>query len=77
MCRVDWPSESKHALPTPTHSNHKKTPSSFAEASERQLGQRGMDRVRGTLIGKPEVSLKYFEEAFTSQHWMMRIYRFG
>jgi dolichyl-diphosphooligosaccharide--protein glycosyltransferase len=21
------------------------------------------------------VSLKYFEEVFTSQHWMMRIYR--
>lgn len=23
----------------------------------------------------PQVSLKYFEEVFTSQHWMMRIYR--
>jgi dolichyl-diphosphooligosaccharide--protein glycosyltransferase len=21
------------------------------------------------------VSLKYFEEVFTSQHWMMRVYR--
>ncbi|KAI8469243.1 MAG: Oligosaccharyl transferase STT3 subunit-domain-containing protein [Monoraphidium minutum] len=47
----------------------------FAEASERQFGQRGMDRVRGTTIGQLDVSLKYFEEVFTSQHWMMRIYR--
>jgi dolichyl-diphosphooligosaccharide--protein glycosyltransferase len=34
-----------------------------------------MDRVRGTLIGNFDVSLKYFEEVFSSQHWMMRIYR--
>jgi dolichyl-diphosphooligosaccharide--protein glycosyltransferase len=40
-------------------------------------GQRGMDRVRGTIIGKLDVTLKYFDEVFTSQHWMMRIYRCG
>lgn len=48
---------------------------SFATAAERQFGQRGLDRVRNAVIGKQEVSLKYFEEVFTSQHWMMRIYR--
>jgi dolichyl-diphosphooligosaccharide--protein glycosyltransferase len=31
--------------------------------------------VRQTVIGDTSVTLKYFEEVFTSQHWMMRIYR--
>jgi hypothetical protein len=35
----------------------------------------GYDRVRNSQIGKTEVPLKYFEEVFTSEHWMMRIYR--
>ncbi|MEW5316146.1 MAG: hypothetical protein WDW38_007532 [Sanguina aurantia] len=47
----------------------------FAEASERSIGTRGMDRVRNTVIGKLSVKLRYFEEVFTSEHWMMRIYR--
>ncbi|KAF6258860.1 Oligosaccharyl transferase STT3 subunit-domain-containing protein [Scenedesmus sp. NREL 46B-D3] len=47
----------------------------FAPASERQIGMRGYDRVRNTQIGKTDVPLKYFEEVFTSEHWMMRIYR--
>jgi hypothetical protein len=37
----------------------------------------GYDRVRNTQIGKTDVPLKYFEEVFTSEHWMMRIYRCG
>lgn len=41
----------------------------------RQMGQRGFDRVRNNVIGQLDVSLKYFEEVFTSQHWMMRIYK--
>jgi hypothetical protein len=48
---------------------------SFAPAAERQFGMHGYDRVRNTQIGKTEVPLKYFEEVFTSEHWMMRIYR--
>lgn len=39
-------------------------------------GQEAVDRVRQTAI--PNVSsikLHYFEEAFTSEHWMIRIYR--
>ena len=35
----------------------------------------GMDRVRGAEIGLKDFSLRYFEEVFTSQHWMMRVYR--
>ena len=50
---------------------------SFAPAAQRQFGMNGYDRVRNTQIGKTEVPLKYFEEVFTSEHWMMRIYRCG
>ncbi|KXZ54149.1 hypothetical protein GPECTOR_5g248 [Gonium pectorale] len=47
----------------------------FAEESALSTGQRGIDRVRGYPIGRMNVKLNYFEEVFTSQHWMMRIYR--
>jgi dolichyl-diphosphooligosaccharide--protein glycosyltransferase len=48
---------------------------SFADESEVVTGQRGLDRVRNYVVGKLNVRLTYFEEVFTSQHWMMRIYR--
>ncbi|GAB5366072.1 hypothetical protein AAMO2058_001113000 [Amorphochlora amoebiformis] len=35
----------------------------------------GFDRTRNTEIGKKDISFKYLEEAFTSEHWMVRIYR--
>lgn len=36
----------------------------------------GMDRVRGTVVKDAKsIKLKYFEEAFTSEHWIVRIYR--
>ena len=38
-------------------------------------GRYGFDRVRNTIIGKTDISLQYFEEVFTSEHWMVRIYR--
>lgn len=38
-------------------------------------GQRGFDRVRNTQIAKMDFKLKYFEEVFTSEHWMVRIYK--
>jgi len=47
----------------------------FAEESQISTGQRGHDRVRNYVVGKLNVRLNYFEEVFTSQHWMMRIYR--
>ncbi len=48
---------------------------SFADESQITTGQRGFDRVRNTIIGKMNFKLQYFEEVFTSQHWMMRIYK--
>ena len=39
----------------------------------RIAGQRGMDQVRQTEIGVSKIRLKYFEEVFTSEHWMARI----
>lgn len=36
--------------------------------------QGGLDRVRQATITEP-VELKYIEEAFTSEHWMVRIYK--
>ena len=47
----------------------------FADASEAAFGKRGYDRVRSTEIGELNISLKYFEEVFTSQHWLMRVYK--
>ena len=48
----------------------------FAQATARGPNGEGggQDRVRGAEIGLKDFSLKYFEEAFTSQHWMMRVY---
>ncbi|XP_010519673.1 PREDICTED: dolichyl-diphosphooligosaccharide--protein glycosyltransferase subunit STT3A-like [Tarenaya hassleriana] len=36
---------------------------------------KGFDRVRRTEIGKKYFKLTHFEEAFTSHHWMVRIYK--
>lgn len=44
----------------------------YADASEKAFGRRGWDRVRNTQIGRMDVKLKYFEEVFTSRHWMVR-----
>lgn len=35
----------------------------------------GFDRVRNCEIGQKDVQLTHIEEAFTSEHWMVRIYR--
>jgi hypothetical protein len=48
---------------------------SYADESQFMTGRRGLDRNRNTVIGKMDFKLQYFEEVFTSQHWMMRIYR--
>ncbi|KAM7259128.1 hypothetical protein ACFE04_014869 [Oxalis oulophora] len=36
---------------------------------------KGYDRVRQTEIGKKYFKLTHFEEAFTTHHWMVRIYK--
>lgn len=47
----------------------------FASASAAVTGRYGYDRVRQTDIGLKEFKLNYFDEVFTSEHWMVRIYR--
>ena len=35
----------------------------------------GYDINRHAVVGEKNINLKYFEEAFTSEHWIVRIYR--
>lgn len=35
----------------------------------------GFDRTRNVEIGNKNIKLKYLEEAYTSEHWLVRIYR--
>jgi len=35
----------------------------------------GFDRVRNVEIGNKNVQLKYLEESYTSEHWLVRIYK--
>ena len=35
----------------------------------------GYDSVRNAVIGKKNIKLTYFEEAYTSERWLVRIYR--
>ena len=35
----------------------------------------GYDRTRNTVIGHKDFELTYLEEAFTSEHWLVRVYR--
>ncbi|PIO70336.1 oligosaccharyl transferase STT3 subunit [Teladorsagia circumcincta] len=37
--------------------------------------QEGFDRTRGYVIGKKDITLEYIEEAFTSENWLVRIYK--
>jgi len=36
----------------------------------------GYDRTRNVEIGRKDVKLKHMEEAFTSDHWLVRIYKY-
>ncbi|GAB4823675.1 hypothetical protein N2152v2_010721 [Parachlorella kessleri] len=47
----------------------------FADVGPMLGGPRGFDRVRQTVIGLTDFKLRYFEEVFTSEHWMIRIYK--
>ena len=43
-----------------------------------QLDQRspaGYDRTRSAVIGNKNIKLKYLEEAYTTEHWLVRVYR--
>eukprot|EP01083_Nonionella_stella_P051737 137379_1 len=39
------------------------------------VSQNCMDRTRGVSIGYKNYKFKYLEEAYTTEHWMVRIYR--
>jgi dolichyl-diphosphooligosaccharide--protein glycosyltransferase len=47
----------------------------FAEPAHEMDHSAGYDRVRGAEIGDKNVKLKYLEEAYTTEHWLVRIYR--
>ena len=47
----------------------------FADAAMLTTGRRGFDRVRNVEIGSMDIKLHYFTEVFTSEHWMVRIYK--
>lgn len=47
----------------------------FADAAMLTTGRRGFDRVRNVEIGNMDIKLNYFTEVFTSEHWMVRIYK--
>ena len=46
----------------------------FAENAKGTTGKWGYDRTRKVQIAY-DPKLDYFEEAFTSKHWMLRVYR--
>lgn len=35
----------------------------------------GFDRTRNAEIGNKDIKFKHLEEAFTSEHWLVRIYK--
>ena len=37
----------------------------------------GFDRARNREIGKKDITLETMEEAFTSEHWIVRIFKVG
>ena len=47
----------------------------FDEATTAMGLPAGFDRVRQTVIGLKGFELEYFEEAYTSSNWLMRVYR--
>jgi len=47
----------------------------FGEVYTEQTKPTGYDRVRNCEIGNKDVELEYLEEAYTSQHWLVRIYK--
>ncbi len=47
----------------------------FGEIKIKREEEPGYDSVRRTVIGNKNIKLKHFEEAFTSERWLVRIYR--
>jgi len=47
----------------------------FGELRLDYRGPAGYDRTRNAVIGHKDFDLTYLEEAYTSEHWLVRIYR--
>merc|ERR1711902_202738 len=47
----------------------------FGELKMDYRSPAGYDRTRNTVIGHKDFDLTYLEEAFTSEHWLVRVYR--
>uniref|UniRef100_A0AC34F8A9 Dolichyl-diphosphooligosaccharide--protein glycotransferase n=1 Tax=Panagrolaimus sp. ES5 TaxID=591445 RepID=A0AC34F8A9_9BILA len=47
----------------------------FGEMNVGYGQQPGMDRTRGYVIGKTDVTLTHLEEAYTTENWLVRIYK--
>ena len=47
----------------------------FGEIRVKRDEEAGWDSVRKTVIGNKNYKLKHFEEAFTSERWLVRIYK--
>ncbi|KAL5284863.1 STT3B family protein [Megaselia abdita] len=47
----------------------------FGELKLDYRGPSGYDRTRNAVIGNKNFDLTYLEEAYTSEHWLVRIYR--
>ncbi|GAB0090498.1 Oligosaccharyl transferase, STT3 subunit [Sergentomyia squamirostris] len=47
----------------------------FGELKLDYRGAAGYDRTRNAVIGNKDFDLTYLEEAYTSEHWLVRIYR--
>eukprot|EP00823_Brevimastigomonas_motovehiculus_P005613 TRINITY_DN417_c0_g5_i1.p1 TRINITY_DN417_c0_g5~~TRINITY_DN417_c0_g5_i1.p1 ORF type:complete len:744 (-),score=196.74 TRINITY_DN417_c0_g5_i1:248-2479(-) len=47
----------------------------FGQIQTEQGKPSGWDRVRSVEIGRKDFELEYLDEAFTSEHWLVRIYK--
>ena len=47
----------------------------WGEVKVKRNEDSGYDTVRGAVIGNKDFKLEHFEEAFTSERWLVRIYR--
>ena len=47
----------------------------FGELKMDYRSPAGYDRTRNAVIGHKDFDLTYLEEAFTSEHWLVRVYR--
>jgi len=47
----------------------------FGEVKIKRDEEAGYDSVRRAVIGHKNFKLEYFEEAFTSERWLVRIYK--